>query len=331
MPTVPASNQAMPRHEKEIGRPFLASIRQTRARFWTHAAHWRIAIALSAVLCLLVLARTAAAEDQEPPQEPQWEITSSAAAYGHAEVKSDRGSMSMARTGVSLERSGLSLSYALVDHDFEDSDRLPFGNGRDEPWGLLHSVALAYHRLDHIQGIYGWFGGFSLSSGFEQELDNSVSGDVWLGGMLFLSPKWHVGLGAGYGASAVDSQVLPAFFLSYNRSAPEGVSFSLGFPATEVTYRFNQSWAVRMAAVLESGTYRLTDDNPTAPRGYYKTLDVGGRLGLSWTPLPMVETSLGADMLFYREFELFDSNEDRIDKYHLEDALGASAKVILHF
>jgi len=295
------------------------------------AIHWRIASALSTVLSLLVLARAAAAEEQGPPKEPPWKITSSAAAYGQAEVKSDRGSMSMARAGVSLERSGLSLSYALVDHDFEDTDRLPFGNGHDEPWGALHSMALAYHRLERVRGMYGWFGGVSLASGFEQELDNSLSGRAWLGGMLFLSPKWQVGLGAGYGASAVDSEWLPAFFLSYNRAATEGMSFSLGFPATEATYRFNQFWAVRLAAVLESGTYRLADDNPTAPRGYYKALDVGGRLGLSWTPLPMLETSLGADMLFYREFELFDSGEDRMDKYYQEDAFGASAKVILHF
>ncbi len=297
----------------------------------TVASPFRIAMALAALLSLLSPVRAAAAEEQAPPKEPQWKITSSAAAYGHADVKSNRGSMSMARTGVSLERSGLSLSYALVDYGFEHTDRLPFGNGRDEPWGALHSVALAYHRLEHIKGMYGWFGGFALSSGFEQELDNSLSGNAWLGGMLFLSPKWLLGLGVGYGASAVDSSLLPAFFLSYNRAATQGMSFSLGIPATEVTYRFNPAWAVRMATVVESGTYRLADDNPTASRGYYKALDVGGRLGLSWTPAPMIETSLGADMLFYREFEIFDRDADKIGKYHLEDAFGASAKVILHF
>ncbi len=236
-------------------------------------------------------------------------------------------------TGISYraERFQLSLGYELRDYSWDGVDRLPFGDGRADPWDRFHRLSLGARHSGQIDGQWGYFLGGSLTASFEEEISGSLGGGVQAGLSYTPAPPWEMRLGAAISFHEVETSVLPLVGLSWNQQAESGPSFSLGVPQTELRYRFNPQAALSARFSFEGGISRLKDDSPVEREGYVEERDLRGGLYLELSPAPNIHLTLGGRYHFEREFNIYNKSGKNKRSYDVDDALGGVFLVKIEF
>jgi hypothetical protein len=282
----------------------------------------------TAALCASLAVPARAGEAADPARD--WTVRATGSLVGQSELENDRGKVSVAQTGLAATWRWLTLAYSLRSYDFEDVARLPFGNGR-EPFDQLHRVVLSADHGGQIEGRWSWFGGATLASAFEEEMEDSYSGMVRGGVGYALDGDLDLRLGAAVSAHPIGVRALPLVSLAWNRKAEQGWSALLGAPQTEARYRWNAAWATRAALGLEGGTWRLADDSPVRREGYFS--EQGLKAGL-YQDVNLTEAaflSLGLTWSFARSMEVYNADGDKSGDWDLDPALGGSISFGLRF
>ena len=287
----------------------------------------RISVAVAATLLLCVLAGHAWAEEAG---KPEWTVRTWGAYQGRADVEDDRGSMAESRAGVEAAWRWFTLAYEARSFDFEDPARLPFGNGQ-EPFDTLHALSLSAQQGGALGGRWSWFGGASLDSGFEEEMDGSLSGSVRGGVGYALAEDATLRLGAAASVSPLGARGLPVLALAVNRKAEAGWSALVGVPSTEVRYRWGGRFATRAALSLDDGTWRLADDSPMRRKGYFSESGLTAGLYQDVDLTEAVFASLGLTWSFRRSLEVYNDEGDKSGEWDLDPALGAVLHIGIRF
>jgi hypothetical protein len=242
--------------------------------------------------------------------------------YGMAEVGDDGGEVQMFESGMELSYSYFTLSVDHLAFGFKDKDKLPFGNGKDDPWEGLTSIGLHGDYHDAFDESWGWFVGGGVGAGFEQELDNSLEGMAYAGVSYAFTPELMVQLGVGCSLDAVEVGVLPLVGLAWRSPGDLGFSASLGMPETSAQYRFGDDLAVRLGLGMTGGLYRLADDSPVAREGYLKLQGYKAGLYVDWSPFSNLSMSFGPECAFGNTFNIYDKDGDKLDDYDQDAAFG---------
>lgn len=286
------------------------------------------AIVLASALCAACAGPAWAADAASPDRD--WTVRATGSLVGQAEVENDRGKVAVAQTGLAATWRWLTLDYALRSYDFEDTARLPFGNGR-EPFDQLHQVSLSAEQAGALGGRWSWFGGATLASAFEQEMEDSYSGMVRGGVGYALDGDLDLRLGVAASAHPIGVRALPVAALAWNRKAEQGWSALLGAPETEVRYRWNAAHATRAALGLEGGTWRLADDSPVRREGYFSESGLTAGLYQDVNLSEAVFATLGLTWSFARSMEVYNQDGDKSGDWDLAPALGGGLKIGVRF
>ena len=286
-----------------------------------------LAVVLS---CCLSPFQALAGEDQAEPAtetERPFAVRASAAYVSGADLEDDRGDMAVTRFKGDASYRFLTLSYIRDSYAWGDVSALPLGNGSDDPWDSLQSVALSASQHGLFDRRWGWFAGGTVFSAFEEQMDGSYGGMVNGGAVYNLSETVQVRGGAMASAHAVGLQALPLLGVDVNRRAEAGWSAALGLPVTEVRYRWPHAdaagaWATRLAASYDSGVYRLADDSPVERKGYVRSKAVLAGLYQDYG-LGGFSCTVGLEYRLGRSLDVYDEDGDHTNGYAVDPAPGA--------
>ena len=120
--------------------------------------------------------------------------------------------------------------------------------------------------------------------------------------------------------------------LNYNAMAPDGFSFSMGFPLTQATYRFNPQWAARLRAVeYDTDLFQLSNDSPVEPEGYLERRDLMVGTFVDYSPIQNFTVSTGLQFYFDRELTIHKKDDDGKRYYGLDNTWGGVVKLACAF
>lgn len=249
--------------------------------------------------------------------------------------------MSYIRGGVSLSVLTLNVDYTIDRYSWGKLDKLPFGNGKDDPWKNLHSLSVGGFYGGGINTKWSYLVGLMGSASFEDSLDSSyLDGALAVGAIYSLSDQWNLVGGAGVMYSNAPELVygdifddpwevipIPVLGFQWNQEAESGPSASVIFPLeatisyrtsdgrlststdllsqeSDITYQFNPVIGMTLGASLANESiYQLAKDNMSLP--------VGEKEGYLTTEKSSVE--LTANLTF------FDSLHFRVGPYYTFD------------
>ncbi len=290
------------------------------------------------ILPLALVGQARAAKRLAPPTRdamagPERSLELTAGWAANAEVQGSGAEVSASGAKLKAAMGDFSLSYEWVGYSWSNVDRLPFGNGRDDPWDNLSVLGLGYSHHGAINPRWRYFFGAGLNSSFESKICSDSLSLRGFGGVTWIySRKLQFNFGAGGVWHKVRSQGLPVVGVIYNQGAAEGFSVALGFPMTYLAYHFNKNWAVKSRVVeFDLDVFRLDDDSPAEPEGFLERRDLMADLGLEWTPAANLVLYVGARYYFKRELTLYDLDGDNERTFDVDDAWGGVFRVTWKF
>lgn len=116
------------------------------------------------------------------------------------------------------------------------------------------------------------------------------------------NPRWSADVGAGFAISKVDNGFAPVLNIKYSDISKPGFSCIIGFPTTQVAYRFNDVFAVKGALGMEDEIYGFVRGGKQAYfRDSYTTLDASVLANIG-----NFYAELGAGYVLNRESRLYD-------------------------
>ena len=115
------------------------------------------------------------------------------------------------QTGVSLSILTLDFNYVMDSYVWDKLDKLPFGNGKDDPWKTLHMLSLEGVYGSKLNARWSYFLKASGSAAFEEHLDSSyLDSSLGAGALYTLSDTWNLIGGAGLQYTSAPDEVTPA-------------------------------------------------------------------------------------------------------------------------
>lgn len=251
--------------------------------------------------------------------------------FDEAGISNNEGGFSVLSTTASLTYSKLTLTYSRADISWKDVDKLPFGNGKDEPFSNLHDLSLLYNDTGKISSKWRYFAAGGIASSFENEI-----GDYKLnvmGGLNYiLSPRWSFQFGLIASYMEIKTLVIPIVGFRYR---PEkdgtGFSFNLGMPEAYVSYNFTRSVAVRANLRYDVRIYKLDDDSTLEPEGYLERNNLTSGLFLDYSPTQNLKLTVGVIDAFSREWTVYNKDGDKTHDYTVDDALGGLIRLDYSF
>lgn len=220
------------------------------------------------------------------------------------------------------------FDYGLSSYRWNDvNTKLPFGNGTDDPWDDLHNLSLGLRFAKSINDSWSYFALASLSSAFEEEMDDSF-GCSFAGGIMYKSsPEWELRLGALLSYDEVDEfEVFPVGAILWNQEAQTGWSAVLGLPQTYLRYKFTPGISSKLAFSFAQDLYRLADESTVEAKGYFKdeALVLGLHLDMAVSEDSLL--SIGGEYIFAREFSIYDEDGSDKSSHDIDEAFGGMAK-----
>ena len=281
-----------------------------------------LAVMLTA-LAVFVISGRAQAEQSAGPR-----FSLFTQAYESADTN-EGGSYSKNETGVSAGYEWFTLSYTRSNYSWSHAKSVNFSDGT--PWNKFNKLSLDASFDGMINDTVGWFAGGSVISGFEDEMWGSFT-LAPRGGLRFSpDPDWKINLGVMGLISPVRPLVLPLVGVEWRNEQADGLSASVGFPATKVQYRFNEMLAARVAAQWQRELYRLANNSNVEGKGYAEESGYKGGAYLDITPLPSLKFTVGAEMLFDRQLRLYEKSGDEFYKTDVDRSLGAVLRASYSF
>lgn len=237
--------------------------------------------------------------------------------------------------GVELDFGPARGAFKIMDFSWNrPGDFVVDTRGRD-PWGRLHEISLGVKREGRIRERIGYGISFGVASGFEDQWNDSFSFHGGGYGIFEIAPKWTLVAGLLYSRHQkvrTDFDFLPIAGVSWNAETTEGFSFTLGLPATDLTWHFGEGAALALEiGSLESGIHRLADDSPVREKGYVEFSGATAALRFETRIRDRVGLELGLSYDLSREIKLHDRDGKNERKYDVEKNPGFFASMSLPF
>lgn len=280
-------------------------------------------------LTMLALATNALCADNS--SDVGVEVGAYASTVANADFEDRDAGYAATEAEVSLAYKIVEFSYGMRSFDWDDAAKLPFGNGADDPWDELHTLALSASDAGFFSERWGWFWRAGVESAYEDEMDDSFGATAGGGGMYVINEDWNVSFGLMGFAHPVGAKVLPTVAADWRRGAERGFSASIGLPRTHVGYRFDAQWAARLALGMDGNTWRLANDSTVDSKGYVNESALRAGLYMLWTPVVNLDVEIGPELVFGRSVQLYNGDGESRSSYAPENAFGASARAAWRF
>lgn len=207
-----------------------------------------------------------------------------------------------------------------------------FGEGVAEPWGDVHNLRLSLGYRVGFNATWSYFvAGFIDSAGE----DGADFGDgLTYGGLGGFGYKVNDNLELGLGILVSsrledDAWVIPLPRVDWRIS--ERLRFRLGGARAggSLELEVNDSVSLALEASYSAREFRLEDANPAAPMGVGRDRQAPVGLALTWKACPNVSVGVRGGFVVWQEYELLDSEGNRLVEKEADAApyLGASVRV----
>jgi hypothetical protein len=289
---------------------------------------WKI---LTACVFITLIAITIA-EAQEKPKSS----TSARAMVSHIQstgFEDNEGETAITTSQLALRWKFMSLTYKQDAYSWKDVDQLNFGDGQTDPWKRLHRIALGANFKDKIIDDWSWMAGASLTSSFENEMNDSYGGTL-RGGVGY---KWSDTLSFTGGmvifTNKVRTTAFPFIGMQYKdiRENDSGWFASLGMPSNEIGYQLDTASTFRLSFSQQGGFSRLADNSSVSSRGYVETSSWKTGLYYDWLPEESLRLSFGPEFHIGRSIKFYDEYGDKFQTEDQNNAMGISAFIKYSF
>lgn len=244
------------------------------------------------------------------------------------------GSSSVAVGQTSFKVAGFSFAYENRHYTWDDVSELPFGDGSDDPWSNLHRLSAGWEFKGKIDQDWGYLGGVTLTSAFEEESDDA-HGMALRGGASYKFSENLTGvLGLRVFKNQIRTSLMPFLGLNYEQFEKDGTGMFINFgaPSTEIGYVASPASTFRFAYNIDGRTYRLRNDSSVIERGYVETSTMKMGAYYDWKPTKLFHMSVGPEYSFERNLKLYDDDGDRFgDKIKQDEAYGVRLEASISF
>ncbi|MCK4416158.1 MAG: hypothetical protein KAU84_03305, partial [Thermoplasmatales archaeon] len=93
---------------------------------------------------------------------------------------------------------GIEASYAFISFEYDlkyfwwdNPEKLPFGNSKDDPWNDLHEFTIGLRYGGPVKDDWSYFALARISSAFEKDMDDSFGCHIGGGVIYEPSPEWQ--------------------------------------------------------------------------------------------------------------------------------------------
>ncbi len=244
---------------------------------------------------------------------------------GQADVKGSGGAEVKSTVyQLSAGTENFTFLYKRTDYDF---------SGIDDPFDSLNRLVFDAHADGDFTGEWGWFGGLGLGFGFEDDFNADENYQIMprLGISYMLTPTIKGFLGAAANVNEADNKFLPIIGIMFGRDSDIGLSGSIAYPATKVTYRLNSMFAVEGVFLTIKELYQLNDDSKFIKSGYVMEESYGVSAGVVFTPVKLLTIKAGLHGYFDREYTFYNRHGSEIGSNEHDDCIGGYLSVNLAF
>lgn len=280
-------------------------------------------------VCAVVLCVSAAMADEQGEEE--YTARSTAHVFvehvGQADIEGSGASFSFTEYAAGFSRSFFSLHMNRRNYNWENGANLS-GIPGETPWDSLTQIAPGIRYRREIDDQWGIMGHLIAVAGYEDEIgSNSWSYNPLVIAAYRPSEATAVYIGAGMLSHPTDTILYPILGINWNRDVRKGLSGSLGFPETMLSYRFNDELAIKADLKWDVRFYGLDEENAIAPEGYLKIEDIKPGLHFTYTPSADLAVDLGVTRYTNREFAFYGHDETKMNTHEMDDAWGVSLEV----
>ncbi|MDD2448256.1 MAG: hypothetical protein PHS42_09965 [Sulfurimonas sp.] len=223
------------------------------------------------------------------------------------------------------------LSYTNNTFKWNNIGKLPFGDGVSKPIEQIHTIELEGKLPYHINDQWLLLTSLSLTSSFEQGMDDSYSYGLYSFASYKLDEDHTFQFGFFGNYHTATSMVLPIVSYSYRVTHRDGFKFVFGFPRTYVGYHVNRDTLVSLGIVYSQSAVKLSRTSVVEKNGFVETVDYMANIGVTYEFAK--DFQIRADILYGldREFLLYNSRGKSTEDYKVESAIGANIKLTYAF
>ncbi len=244
-----------------------------------------------------------------------------------ADVSGSEGSVGVAKNSVKINNAFAEVSYSNWSFAWDDIDRLPFGNGVDDPIKQMHSVKVGVKIPFPISDKWFLLTSLSVNSTFEKEMDDSYGAGVFGFASYRLDQDHSIQMGAFANYHPISTLVLPVMSYSYRARQRDGFQLVLGFPRAYVGYYVSDKMLLRSGMIFSQSVIRLSDSSVVESGGYIEAKDYMGNMGVSYEFSSKFTLDVNFLYSLKRDFIIYNSAGAEESKYSIDPSMGVNLRL----
>ena len=229
---------------------------------------------------------------------------------------------------LNISQDGYRFSYTRTRYSWDQPQNLPsaLDAGGSDPWGTLQRINFGYGSREAGE-TWNTYYGLGLGASYEREVDDGYSLFGYTMWGYSHSNDWETGIGIAVAYTPLKEYILPMGFVRYRAPMQEGISASLGFPNTQLRYRFDRELSVGAKASFGQGNFRLKDENQLQSAGYVDMAGYQITGFVEYMVAPGTFLSLELSSSIKRQWRIYDADGSRQGRVNLDD--GVSTALVL--
>ncbi|MBF0117711.1 MAG: hypothetical protein HQK79_02675 [Desulfobacterales bacterium] len=249
----------------------------------------------------------------------------------NAPIKSENEKLTCHEFDTFITYTNFSGGYNLKYTTWGDIKKLSFGNKKDEPWKMLHSLYAGVEDEGPTSGDWFYFVDGKVSLAFEDVKDFNKSFETTLlGGLKYaIMPNdvLYIKMGGAFYHNNMKLDVNPYFLMGWNRFEKQGLTAAVGYPESNIGYRVTENFTARLNVLLNDfHIYKLSNDNPLSPDGYLEVVKNRAALFLDYKTSEEIFLNLGVSYDIRNEYIAYDKNKETYT-IGLDKAIGIVAQM----
>jgi len=244
-----------------------------------------------------------------------------------AKVKGYEGSVGVTKNTIKVNNAIGGISYTNWSFLWNNTAKLPFGNGVDKPIEHMHRLKARITLPYFINDRWFLLTSLSLSSTFEHEMNDSYSGGIFSFASYKINEDHAVQIGAFANYHHVSTLALPAISYSYRARKRDGLQVILGFPRAYIGYHINDMLQFRSGMIFSQSLIKLADESVIEKSGYIEAKDYMANVGFNYELNS--NFMINTDILYSlkRDFIIYNSAGIEQNSYSIEPSLGVSIQL----
>ena len=257
--------------------------------------------------------------------EPKVSLDSSY--ISNANIVDSDGSVGVTKNTLKVNNAFAELSYSNWAFNWDNIDKLPFGNGVDNPIEQMHSFKVQGNLPYLINDQWFMVTSLSLSTTFEKEMKDSYAVGIFSFASYKVNQNHTLQMGVFANYHPISTLILPIVSYSYRARQNDGLQFVLGFPRIYAGYYLSDKILLRGGMNFSQSVIKLGDDNVMENSGYIESQDYMGSVGASYEF--NAKFTLEANFLYSlkRDFIIYNSAGDKVKDYSIEASPGVKLRL----